>query len=347
MNSQLPVRRLSAEDVRAMGAVHIPQDAHVIIPTKNKAGNILTTLIYLAGLGFRPDQVHVVINGCTDNSEQVARESGLAMVHKQDTVLRTSGVWQILTASVTMSPSRIRGKGVAMLTGLVTLWDLDLDDDAPIFFLDADISNISDPNVDPITHLLAGWIAWSNDRPDIIKLASQNRRNEGIISLLNATIRFKDIASLEWPLCGQVVLPWGILKQMRLGTGYTVEMTMLIDIMERRGSTQGFAEVAIGAPLVDDVNSDYVHVHMYTPIMRLLLSLLSSCPLHLLEIPELREFNGASRLSVWTPSPEPDTCAPAHQMIQLDALMPPLATLMNMVGTIQIACPPETSTQRV
>lgn len=334
-----PARRLESTAVqhlkRMPGGVPIPPNAHVIIPAKNVARGLPRTLAYLAKLGFPAQRVHVIVNGSTDDTLGAARRDGRGTVHIQDEVLTGStAVMAMVEDRFHVNPSRLHGKGVAMFAGTIVLAQLDLPDDTPVVFLDGDISNID--SVDPVGHLFAGWSHWSADRPDIIKLASQGRQNEGIIAMLNTTT-FSGIACLEWPLCGQVIVPWGVLKKMRLTTTYSVEMAMLMHIWARPQSERPFAEVGLSAPLRDDPNPDGVHVRMYTRIIALIRALeLTNFGRSPLSAEEIRTINLGKALSCFVPAPHGEG-PPRHEELLPDAVLPCIDELLAFASELERA----------
>lgn len=241
-------------------------NVHVIIPARNVAETIAETLRYLAATGLRPGQIHVVVNGCTDETAGVAERTGLATVHDQDVILdvaRGSTGSTGIMGSLGLERERIRGKGAAMFIACIMLEECGLAEDAAVVFLDGDIRNIE--AVDPVRRLLAAWHA----RPStvrLVKLASSGW-DHGIRAFLGAHAAYRSLGALEWPLCGQMVVRFGDLRRMRLPTGYAVEMAMLIQLWEEFSTLGVFGEVEIVEPLQDGYSSPHDLITMYVGIM--------------------------------------------------------------------------------
>jgi hypothetical protein len=253
------------------GFIH-PTD-RVVIPAKHEGATIVRTLEYLLRLGFQPHQILVLVNGATevggkpdDTAEKALSVSpDLQVIHQNSLldvtlVMRLSRKWSIIS-------ERLHGKGTAMFAAAIALHHAGTPDDARIFFLDADILNSFE--VDPIGRLLVG-AEFFPPTVKMVKLASLGRDNAGIhafLSTLSAT--HMPIGALRWPLCGQVVVCWADLKQMRLASGYAVEMAMMMDLIARaHGDPRVFGEVEIGTKLFDKKNDDHTHTMMYSAIMR-------------------------------------------------------------------------------
>jgi hypothetical protein len=76
-----------------------------------------------------------------------------------------------------------------------------------------------------------------------------------------------ELGAVMWPLCGQVAVPWGLLRDMRLSTHYSIEMCMMMQVWERAQTMSRVCEVEIGTPLTDKQNDDRTHVLMYQKIV--------------------------------------------------------------------------------
>lgn len=324
-----PIRRLTAADVQDMirqpGGIRVPKNAHVVIPAKNAEAELGRTLRYLTRMGFARTQVHVIVNGSTDDTEGVARRSGRATVHLQDELIDgENGLMEIVEGRFGIGRSRLKGKGTAIFAGMLALSKLEPPDDAPIIFLDADISNVD--VVWPVHHLLAGWHAWSDDPPSIIKLASQGRDNAGIMAFLNA-MNLHAMASFEWPLCGQIIVPWGVLSKMRLTTGYCVETAMMIDCHSRQGDDANpFGEVCLGTPLRDSANPETKDVAMFFQIM-LYLQAVQGQRTHEIEPGHVRTINRRTSAQARLPSMRPGAHPTRLTDVPLDAILPSLQEL--------------------
>ncbi len=262
------VKHLSATVLQTghlMGAETRPSD-RVVIPARNEQEHIGATLGYLLGtIGYDASQIMVVINGTTDDTEASARRVApdVTIVH-QEGYLKRPGLREKLQQDFGVAPHRLHGKGTAIFTACLALADAGTEDDARIFFLDADIRNVAE--VDPIGHLLGCWKAFGEEVRHV-KLASQGRNNEGILAYLARPGNpYASIGALMWPLCGQMSIRWGDLKRVRGANGYAIEMAICMYIIERYGSAAFFGEVELVTPLRDRPNTDRTHTRMYTPI---------------------------------------------------------------------------------
>ncbi|MBI5370151.1 hypothetical protein HZA85_03115 [Candidatus Uhrbacteria bacterium] len=243
----------------------------VVIPAKHEGATIQRTLEYLLRLGFHPRQIIVLVNGSTavdgepdDTADKAMTvDSDLQVLHQSD--LLDAALVARLTCDYKINENRLHGKGTAMFAALVALHRAGTSLDARIIFLDADIQNSFE--VDPVGRLLIGADFFPHE-VKLVKLASLGRDNAGIHAFLSTLVGdYMKIGALRWPLCGQVVVRWEDLRQMRLAGGYAVEMAMMMDLVERAHSPVVFGEVEIGAVLIDKHNTDRVHTRMYAQIM--------------------------------------------------------------------------------
>ncbi len=309
-----------AEAAENQGKI-LPSD-RVVIPARNEAGSIGSTIGYLVQAGFSPEQIVIMVNHTTDKTAEVAGAFRVTVL-EQEKILRPEIVAR-LEGEYGVDSSRLRGKGTAMFAACLELEQLKTPDEARIFFLDADITNLDE--VSPIALLLAGWASWNGD-VKIVKLASLGRNNEGILAYLGLPgVPYTGIGALQWPLCGQMSLRWEDLRRMRGATRYAIEMAMLMDILERRGTPAVFGEVELGVVLHDKKNSDHDHAVMYRGILAYISQLQQHGgwkELHTLHAQDILNMNRMSGKDhpFWAP-PKVGTAAATFQAFPLDAILP-------------------------
>ncbi len=306
-----------------------PEDRdRLIIPAKNEQTSIGGTLAYCALKGFTPKQIIVMVNGSNDKTFDVAENTGLATVYRQEAILAgRPDLLRRLKDEYGVVDARLHGKGTAMFAACLILEATETPPDARVFFLDADIDNIAE--VDPIGRNIFGWLMANGNGTRIVKLASQNRHNEGILGFLGIPGNpYRGIGALQWPLCGQVSLRWDDLRQMRLSTGYAVEMAMLMDLWERYASPGAFCEVEIHGELRDRPDSDRVMTVMFRNIMAFMARLITDDPVRRLtelDPSEMLKINTSVEAAMWTPVDEPH--GNALESHRLDAILPSVAEL--------------------
>lgn len=319
----------------------IREGDRIVIPAKHEAENIGNTLGYLLSMGILPSQIVVLVNGPTlvngmpDETADRARavNPDLQVLHQNDilkrTIINRTSVLDHLEREYRTSPERLRGKGMAFFAAMLALHEAGTDDEARIFFLDADIRNPS--QADPIGRLLIG----ADQFPPIVrmvKLALLGRDNAGIQAHLNSLENlFSAIAALRWPLCGQVMVRWGDLKHMRLASGYAVEMAMMMDLIARHGTPEIFGEVELGAPVSDKHNDDRTHVLMYTEIMEFIDAVLrrDARGLHYLTRDQMREMNVRDPMRIWTPARQAGEGSNTLKTRLPDLILPSIAELFG------------------
>lgn len=308
-----------------------PEDNdRLIIPAKDEATLIGDTLAYCAAKGFKPEQIIVMVNGSTDNTFDVAESTGLATVYRQEEIFaERPDLLRRLENEYGIVEARLHGKGTAMFAACLILEAAMTPLDARVFFIDADIKNISE--VDPIGRNIFGWQVARSNGTHIVKLASQNRHNEGILGFLGIPGNpYQGIGALQWPLCGQVSLRWEDLRQMRLSTGYAVEMAMLMDLWERYKSPGAFCEVAIRGELNDRPDSDRVMTVMFRSIMAFMAQFIAHGPPHRhltsLSTADIKIVNNPIMMPMWTPT-EAGHGGNALEPHRLDAILPSVAEL--------------------
>lgn len=318
-----------AEAAEKKGKV-LPTD-RVVIPARNEAGSIGSTIGYLMQAGFGPAQILIMVNHTVDNTAEVAAKFGVC-VSELDSVL-TPEVTARLESEFGVTHARLKGKGTAMFAAGLELERVKTSPEARIFFLDADITNLDE--VSPIGLLLAGWESWNGDIR-MIKLASQGRNNEGILAFLGLPrTPYVGIGALQWPLCGQMSLRQHDWRLMRGATGYSIEMAMLMDLLERNGTPSVFGEVALGATLRDKKNTDHVHTIMYRSIFAYVTQLLQTGgwkKLHCLDNKQITELNHDSGQPhpFWVPQKLGNGVATFESAFGLDAILPSVAEFVGM-----------------
>lgn len=310
----------------------------VVIPAKHEGKTIARTLEYLLRLGFEPDQILVLVNGASQIDGQPDDTAGKAMsvssdlqVYHQsqlflDTHVGDSTLMNWLQTKYGIQSRRLHGKGTAMFAACLALHSAGTPDDARIIFLDADIMNSFE--VDPVGRLLIGADRFP-PTVKMVKLASLGRDNAGIHAFLSTLEGLHAaIGALRWPLCGQVVVRWEDLKQMRLASGYAVEMAMMMDLIARAESPSVFGEVEIGTELIDKRNTDRVHTRMYSQIM-LFAGRVHACLCGLPTLPKARMFdlNQCEPLPLWVPVTEHEQGPNQLESRYPDALFPSVAEL--------------------
>ncbi len=305
----------------------------VVIPARNEAGSIGSTIGHLLQTGFAPEQIIIIVNHSTDKTAEIALMFGVT-VRDQEAILDLEIVAQ-LEKEYGVDPLRLRGKGTAMFAACLELERAATPDDARIFFLDADITNLDE--VSPIPLLLAGWESWNGD-VRIVKLASLGRNNEGILASLGLPrMPYMGIGALQWPLCGQMSLRWKDLRRMRGATRYAIEMAMLMDLLEREDTPAVFGEVELGTVLHDKKNNDHDHTVMYRGILAYITQLLGLGgwrELHTLTPQQVAEMNQESGKPhpFWAPA-KVGTGVSTFQAFPLDAILPSVAELQITMPT--------------
>ncbi len=308
--------------------VKILASDRVVIPARNEAESIGSTIGYLMQAGFSPEQIIIMVNHSTDKTAEIAAVFGVTVLH-QDVILSAEIVLRLDT-EYGIDRSRLKGKGTAMFAACLELARVQTPDDARIFFLDADITNLGE--VSPIPLLLAGWEAWNGDIK-IIKLASLGRNNEGIIAFLGLPrVPYAGIGALQWPLCGQMSLRWRDLKRMRGATRYAIEMAILMDLLERNETPAVFGEVELHAVLRDKKNNDHDHSVMYRGILAFMAQLLQTGgwkPLHTMQVQQIKDLNKKSGVDhpFWAP-PKSGNGAAMFGAYPLDAILPSIQELV-------------------
>ncbi len=311
----------------------LPTD-RVVIPARNEAGSIGSTIGHLVQTGFVPEQIIIMVNHSTDKTAEIAQMFGVT-VHDQAAIL-TSQIVERLEKEYGVEAIRLKGKGSAMFAACLELERAGTPDDARIFFLDADITNLDE--VSPIPLLLAGWETW-NGGVRIVKLASLGRNNEGILASLGLPrMPYMGIGALQWPLCGQMSLRWKDLRRMRGATRYAIEMAMLMDILEREDTPAVFGEVELGTVLHDKKNNDHDHTVMYRGILAYITQLLQVdgwWKLHALTRQQIAVLNSESgkQHPFWAPAKTGNGVS-TFQAFPLDAILPSVAELQIAPSTV-------------
>ena len=217
------------------------------------AETIEKTLCYLAIIGLRSDQVHVLVNNTTDNTADLASATGLAEVHEQEDIFDRHAELTARLENWGVTRDRLSGKGAAMYSAMLMLSERQMQNNDPIVFLDVDIDNLF--KADPVRRLLMGWHAFgggTNDDVKMVKLSGMDRLDHWVHPFLAAHPLYADLAALRWPLCGQVVLPWHFLSNARFATGYGIEMAMLMSLKDHYSVEDRLAEVQTNVGLIDD-----------------------------------------------------------------------------------------------
>lgn len=250
--------------------------AHIVIPARNEQRTIPATISYLFfKLKIGKDRIHVVENNSDDRTYDFAKLTNCCLVYSFEECF--SRVKKQIAKVFPYVNLKKTGKGIAIFAGLLKLLELDLQDDTPIFFLDADIQNIE--HINPVGRLAYAWNYLENTGTKLIKLASQGRNNEAIHAFLSIASKYRKIGEFQWPLCGQIITDWGTLKQLRMTTGYTMETAILMQLCELYGKQDIFGEVEIKKHLQDDQNTEEKHVRMFAKIMTFMLPFLQSLSL--------------------------------------------------------------------
>lgn len=305
-----------------------PKDGHVIIPAKNAARGIVRTLAYLANHGFTPERIHVIVNGTTDGTDILAKASGLATVYKQEEILSSDGILGQL-GQYGLTKDRLYGKGVAMFCGVLVLEGLGLAEEAPIFFLDADLDKLDE--TDPVGNLAIGWNAWGKDPGfHMAKLAMPNPDVPLMLASLAVLPKFKNIGAPQFLVCGQVVLRWGLLRRMRLSTGFSVEVAMLVESLETHPtkSVGALGEVAIPVKLTDDSWPERRYAIMMVQIISFLHRLHGlKASLPLLTVDDIVQFNMLDFVETFIQNEEGGTAPNKPTRIPLDGILPSIHEL--------------------
>lgn len=319
-------RHLTFAEAAALTGKILPTD-RVVIPARNEAGSIGSTIGHLLQTGFTAGQIIIMVNHSTDKTAEIAAMFAVTVLD-QATILTTEIITR-LEKEYGIEAIRLRGKGAAMFAACLELERAGTPDDARIFFLDADITNLDE--VSPIPLLLAGWESWNGD-VRIVKLASLGRNNEGILASLGLPrMPYMGIGALQWPLCGQMSLRWKDLRRMRGATRYAIEMAMLMDILEREDTPAVFGEVELGTVLHDKKNNDHDHTVMYRGILAYITQLLQVggwWKLHAISAEQVAMLNRESGKPhpFWAPA-KSGAGVSTFQAFPLDAILPAVAEL--------------------
>ncbi len=319
-------RHLTFKEAGESTSKILPTD-RVVIPARNEAGSIGSTIGHLVQTGFTPGQIIIMVNHSTDKTAEIAAVFGVTVLDQA--AILAPQILARLEKEYGVEAIRLKGKGSAMFAACLELERAATPDDARIFFLDADITNLDE--VSPIPLLLAGWESWNGD-VRIVKLASLGRNNEGILASLGLPrMPYMGIGALQWPLCGQMSLRWKDLRRMRGATRYAIEMAMLMDILEREDTPAVFGEVELGTVLHDKKNNDHDHTVMYRGIMAFMAQLLGAGgwkELHKLTPQQITELNVESgkQHPFWAPA-KTGTGVSTFQAFPLDAILPSVAEL--------------------
>lgn len=263
------IRRMAyrPDDASPRGALVDPS-VFVVIPARNVAGHIGHTLTYLHQLGFCPEQVQVMVNSSIDDTFGAARAAGFATVHDCDQVFDSvRGALDSLLEQYGVSRTQFDrpGKGRALFAGLIALSRCPgINPTSPILFLDAEITNIN--AVDPVSCLLAGWREWRG-QVELVKLASDGRYDRDILEFLAGVPEYRGLTAFGWPLCGQAIASWETLCSLRLTSCYAVEMAVLMQVWDRRGTSTVFGDVRVPEALRDEAKDGPHYTRMHAEIM--------------------------------------------------------------------------------
>lgn len=319
-------------DRKALVACPFPEGLHVIVPAKDAERSIVGTLEYLAWIGLKSYQIHVIVNNTTDETAKVAKSTGLARVWEQDEIFEQNIDLVASLEEWGISRSRLRGKGTAMFASLLVLRKLDLKDRDPVLFLDAELTNLF--WIDPVSRMLLGWheFGGASGGVQIIKLAASEQIDNWFHPFLAANPRYGNLAAMRWPLCGQALVPWEVLRSARMATGYGIEMAMLMSIADRFEVPQALGEVRPNGSIADD----YVH----TPKnqqgrFRMLFQiqmLLSACTEHGItgmNKEQVKAYNATRTATYWTVGEQ--FTGPPNELtdVPLDGILPSLEELLE------------------
>lgn len=204
-----------AERVRsAKGASRVS----VCIPAHDEAetvGQVVAQVVELADAGV-VDEVVVVADGCGDDTASRALSAGARVVETPEG-----------------RPGRPGGKGQAMAVGLrATSGDV-------VVFLDADVVGFRGSFVTGLLgplleHPSLVLVKGCYSRPLHGVPGEGGRVTELVARPLLARL-FPSLAWLSQPLAGEVALRRSALLGVELGTGYGVEVAMLVDVARRHG----------------------------------------------------------------------------------------------------------------
>jgi len=200
--------------LRAKGASRVS----VCIPAHDEAetvAEVVAPVVRLVETGV-VDEVVVVADGCSDGTAALAASAGARVIEAPEG-----------------SPGRPGGKGQAMAAGLrATGGDV-------VVFLDADVvdfhAGFVTGLVGPLVeHESLVMVKGCYSRPLHGVPGEGGRVTELVARPLLARL-FPEIAWLSQPLAGEVALRRSALVGVELGTGYGVEVAMLVDIARRHG----------------------------------------------------------------------------------------------------------------
>lgn len=319
----MPWRRLEAGDV-------------VVIPARNEERSIGTVVSYLLENGLSAEQVLVVDSGSTDQTVERARIA--VRKHRQGNVLRVVDPVKLFE-QYRHSPERTCrvegcegtlscvGKGAAMYAATLMLTHEGHPAESRIFFLDGDITNPEES--DPFGSLLRAWEHKPGAR--IAKLASEGRENEGMLAFINTLPPpYNQLSNLAWPLCGQQSIRLVDLQQIPFAAGYSVETGFLIALIERFGN-DCFTQEPIPAKLVEEKHpGDFQrYTTMFTSIMLFLRDVIAKGGLAGMRREDICAWNRAEgRMIGDIGVPRVDRSGVHRETIEVDALLPPLSTLV-------------------
>ena len=220
-----PTKRFEAMalDPKAIAEAKGAATVSVIIPAKDEATTICSVLeavIPQLKTGL-VDEVLVVDDGSSDGTGALARSAGASVL-----ALEGPG-----------------GKGEAMAAGAAAARG------SLLVFLDADVENTT---ADYVPRLLGPLLL----DPEVMLVKAYYERplgesptGGGRVTELCArpalSLLFPELAELRQPLAGETGLRREVLEEIRLETGYRVEMALLIDVATRYGAS-AVAEVDLG-----------------------------------------------------------------------------------------------------
>jgi len=200
----------------------------VCIPAHDEAETIASVVAPVVGLAEAGvvDEVVVVADGCSDDTITLAASAGARVVEAPEG-----------------SPGRPGGKGQAMAAGLrATGGDV-------VVFLDADVVGF---HVGFVTGLVGPLL---EHEPLVMVKGRYSRPLHGVpdeggrvTELVARPLLARLFPSLAWlsqPLAGEVALRRSALVGVELGTGYGVEVAMLVDVARRHGP-EAIAESDLG-----------------------------------------------------------------------------------------------------
>ncbi len=234
----------------------------VMLPAHNEALYVGTVVKYLLDLGFKPNQIMVVDSRSADGTAEAALAAGVprSNVVTEVDVFRALmpcglSISAYMTVEYGVPPDRIKGKGSAVYSGLVTLgmrrW---FDSDGRLFLLDADL--IRPERSDPVSCLLHALEVC----PDASyhKTSMYHMGTDGVDAILAGVPHpqyFYAYMSLQSLLGGQVAFrDLRMLAAMKVPTSYGLELACHLQTIDKHGP-KGVTLVNIPESLEHDVGN--------------------------------------------------------------------------------------------